>query len=226
MDISNYCKLITRNPPVVFWAQETFLFIWDLFWLSGLGSVWGFWGSSTKIEQQNNALASFITQWHFSCWPATCSEGFICWKKKTVCSWVNKCFDLIFRECCHPLWTFMLIITSRCFSCVATAIFKSDPCSFYLHQTLASLLIQGSPAAPWRNRIHKAVQESQLSDFATRDWKKAIFEHPRLQNLKACACCIYYHFHLDAILEYSMIFKWFRFLTLLNSHSKTSELQI
>lgn len=74
------------------------------------------------------------------------------------------------------------------------------------HQKLASLLNQGSPAAPRRNGMHKVARESQLSDFATCDWKRAIFEHPRLRDLKACAYGVYYNSCLDAILEPSTLY--------------------
>lgn len=53
--------------------------------------------------------------------------------------------------------------------------------------------------------MHKVEQASQLSDFATCDWKRAIFEHSRLQNLLACAYCICYNFSLHVMLKLSTL---------------------
>lgn len=58
-----------------------------------------------------------------------------------------------------------------------------DNHSKHLLPCASRVLLLHGVSAMWRKRIHKVELASQLSDFATCDWKRAIFEHPRLQNL-------------------------------------------
>lgn len=174
-----------------------------LFWLNRCASF-SFWGSSTKPELQNNTLPSLIILWKLYLLASSSLASIFVTSR--VRSWVNKCFcfNLPWIHC--PLSVFVLISDIRCFPYLTMNRFKL---ALIITANTCFLALPGfscfTLSAVCRNRMHKVELASQLSDFATCDWKRAIFEHPRLQNLIACVYRSYYNFSLDVILKLSTL---------------------